>query len=103
MLGTVLYERKPVSVIRTESPLQALVWATVIAGTTQLLVTLLLFGTLQHNSPVEVLQFISSGLMGMPAFNGGLLTAALGVVLHFVLLFSLTWGLYLLYPLVSTA
>jgi hypothetical protein len=32
MLGTALYARKPISLIRTDNPLQTMVWATAIAG-----------------------------------------------------------------------
>ena len=35
--------------------------------------------------PVTVLQAIASGLLGSEAFRGGLATAALGAVLHFVI------------------
>ena len=36
-------------------------------------------------SPVRVLQFVASGLIGRQSFQGGLSTAALGLVLHFVI------------------
>jgi len=37
---------------------------------------------------VGVLQYIASGLIGHAAFSGGLLTAALGVAIHFFLAFA---------------
>ena len=36
----------------------------------------------------RVLQSVASGLLGAPAFNGGLATAALGLALHFFIAFS---------------
>jgi hypothetical protein len=39
-------------------------------------------------SVLGVLQYIASGLIGMSAFSGGLLTAALGVAIHFFLAFA---------------
>lgn len=39
-------------------------------------------------APVRILQSIASGLLGADAYNGGLGTAALGVVLHFVIAIS---------------
>ena len=36
-------------------------------------------------SPVRVLQFVASGLIGRQSFQGGLATAALGLALHFVI------------------
>jgi hypothetical protein len=35
--------------------------------------------------PVRVLKFIASGLLGPAAFQGGAMTAALGMALHFVI------------------
>jgi len=103
MLGTILYTRKPISLIKTDNPVQSLVWATAITGVAKLLVILLLFGTLLGNSPVQVLQFIGSGLMGSRAFTSGVVAIGVGIALHFALLFSLVWLLYILYPLVSAA
>jgi hypothetical protein len=37
---------------------------------------------------VRILQSVASGLLGSPAFKGGLSTAALGLVLHFCVAFS---------------
>jgi hypothetical protein len=42
---------------------------------------------LRGRSPMWVLQSISSGLLGGASFNGGLITAALGVALHFFIAF----------------
>jgi uncharacterized membrane protein YagU involved in acid resistance len=99
MLGTMLYTRKPVSLIRMDKPLQAMAWATIIAGTAKLLIMLLLFWTLQRNSPAEVLQFISSGFLGNQSFAAGFITIPVGIVLHYAIVFSLVWFLWVLYPL----
>ena len=40
-------------------------------------------------SPIIVLQFIASGLIGDPSFEGGILTALLGLVLHYFI--ALAW------------
>jgi uncharacterized membrane protein YagU involved in acid resistance len=36
--------------------------------------------------PMRILQSVASGLLGSPAYQGGAATAALGLVLHFVLM-----------------
>lgn len=38
-------------------------------------------------SPVRVFQFIASGLLGSASFSGGLATALLGVLIHFLIAF----------------
>ena len=39
-------------------------------------------------NPIQVLQYIASGLLGAPSFQGGLKTAALGAVLHYSIAFA---------------
>jgi hypothetical protein len=39
-------------------------------------------------TPIQILQSIASGLLGVEAFRGGLVTAALGLLLHFVIAFG---------------
>lgn len=48
------------------------------------------FGITLHLNPVQVLQFIASGALGKSAFDGGLATAFLGVVIHFALAAAFT-------------
>jgi len=39
----------------------------------------------RHITPVMVLQYIASGLMGGTLFDSGLVSAALGIVLHYLI------------------
>lgn len=48
----------------------------------------LVVATIQGRTPLRILQSISSGLLGKAAFEGGAATAALGVILHFVIAFG---------------
>jgi uncharacterized membrane protein YagU involved in acid resistance len=80
-----------------------------IAGTLDILCAITL-SRLYGNTPKELLQLIASGLLGRPAFSGGLASAALGICLHFLLSFSFAAAFYasskryrtlLLHPLIS--
>jgi hypothetical protein len=44
------------------------------------------FSALRGVAPTRILQSVASGLLGSPAYQGGAATAALGLVLHFVLM-----------------
>lgn len=44
------------------------------------------FSALRGVAPTRILQSVASGLLGSPAYQGGAATAALGFVLHFVLM-----------------
>lgn len=45
-------------------------------------------------SPVRVFQYIASGLLGRASFNGGLATAVLGILLHFLIAFTVAAVFY---------
>lgn len=49
----------------------------------------LIFFGLRGATPLGIFQYIASGLLGRAAFGGGLKTALLGVLLHFLIAFIL--------------
>lgn len=71
---------------RTMSPFKAILLAGLVAGVLDAIDGVVAFG-LKGFNPIQVLQYIASGLLGPLAFSGGLATAALGTVLHFVIAF----------------
>lgn len=73
-------ERKPIT------PAQALVLGGLAVGVLDLLDAVVFFGA-RGVGPVVILQSIASGVLGRTAFSGGAATAALGVLLHFVIAF----------------
>jgi len=61
---------------------RALVYAAVLAGALDATDGVVFFG-LHGLNPIQVLQYIASGLLGAQSFRGGLATAGLGVLVHF--------------------
>ena len=59
----------------------------VIAGVLDAVDGVVAFGLVLGMNPIQVLQYIASGVLGASAFTGGLTTAALGAVLHFLIAF----------------
>lgn len=49
-------------------------------------------------NPIEVLQYIASGIYGEDAFSGGLLMAGVGLILHFIVAFVFAAGFFIVYP-----
>lgn len=45
------------------------------------------FGLVNGQNPIQILQFIASGAIGVSAFGGGLTTAMLGMAFHFFIAF----------------
>ena len=63
-----------------------IVWGALVAGALDSVDAVIAFG-LKGMNPIQVLQYIASGLLGTNSFQGGLATAALGAALHFLIAF----------------
>jgi len=63
-------------------PFPAIVVGGLIVGIVDLIYAILVYSP---QKPILVPQTIASGLLGLKSYSGGALTAALGVVLHFVI------------------
>src|SRR5258708_10596529 len=72
--------------IRSLTVRQAIFWGGLVAGVLDAVDGVIAFGT-QGLNPIQVLQYIASGLLGKASFEGGLATAGLGTVLHFLIAF----------------
>lgn len=62
------------------------VWGGLVAGVLDAVDSVVAFG-LKGQNPIQVLQYVASGLLGTSAFHGGLATAGLGALLHFFISF----------------
>ncbi len=65
---------------------ETIVWGGLVAGVLDSIDAVIAFG-LNGMNPMQVLQYIASGLLGANSFKGGLGTAALGAALHFFIAF----------------
>src|SRR5258708_32598705 len=76
---------------------QAILYGTLVVGTLDAIDAIVFFGLRSGVRPVRIFQGIASGLLGRASFQGGLKTAALGLVLHY----SIAFGIVVTYFLVS--
>lgn len=60
-------------------------WGGLIAGTLDIVAACATAWWRGGTSPVRVLQFVASGVLGSLSFTGGAKTAALGLALHFLI------------------
>jgi hypothetical protein len=65
---------------------RAIVWGGLLAGVGDITFAFVVSG-LRGVGPLRVLQSVASGLLGRAAAEGGLATAALGALLHFLIAF----------------
>lgn len=86
------YVKKRPTVIRT------LTLSTLYSGLLDASAGALVYLIFKGLNPVEVLQYIASGIYGDAAFSGGLIMAAVGLILHFVVAFAFAAGFFIVYP-----
>ena len=65
---------------------RAALWGAAIAGTLDIVYAIVFFGR-RGVAPIRILQSVASGLLGAPAYRGGVPTALLGLALHFAIMF----------------
>ena len=77
--------------VKSETPapraFHTIVWGGLLAGTLDAVDGVAAFG-LKGMNPIQVLQYIASGLLGIASFEGGLKTAGLGAILHYFIAFA---------------
>ena len=76
----------PRSVATGRNAIKAIVWGGLVAGVLDATDGVVVYG-LQGLNPIQVLQYIASGVLGPSSFEGGLATAGLGTLLHFFIAF----------------
>ena len=72
---------------KNQNAMLAVLWAGLACGVLDITAALVVYGYLGLK-PVPLLQGIASGLLGPRAFQGGLATALLGLLCHFVIAFG---------------
>ncbi|MEW6737176.1 MAG: hypothetical protein AB1489_38180 [Acidobacteriota bacterium] len=68
---------------------RAILWGGLAVGVLDLAAATIRSATLGRK-PIGVMHSIASGLLGADAYTGGIATAALGVILHFLIAFIIT-------------
>jgi len=74
---------------------KAIVWAGLIAGAMDITAACIVYGFFGA-TPLRILQGIASGLLGPRTYEGGMASAALGMLCHFTIAFGAATVFYLL-------
>ncbi len=77
------------------SALRTVLLAGLAGATIDIVFAFLFFGWTIGISPLRVLQSVATGWYGRASFDGGLVTAAVGLVSHFFILIVAAWFYYL--------
>ena len=93
-MGNDMASTQAVAAFRKPRALDTIVWGGLAAGVFDSVDAIIAFGLLKGMNPIQILQFIASGLLGPDSFKGGLATAALGAGLHFFIAFVAAGAYY---------
>jgi uncharacterized membrane protein YagU involved in acid resistance len=75
-----------------------ILWSGLISGLLDATAGVVVYFLFKGMDPIQVLQYIASGVFGTAAFSGGLLMAVAGLILHFVIAFAFAAGFFFVYP-----
>jgi hypothetical protein len=81
--------------MKRSQPLRTILVAWLIAGILDITSAFVIAG-IKGTGSIRMLQGIASGLLGARSFEGGLLTAGLGLVIHFLIAFTAAALFYLI-------
>jgi hypothetical protein len=87
----------------TSHALPAILLAGLACGTLDITAAFIVYGNMFHIGPIRILHSVASGLLGRDAYSGGLPTAAVGFLCHYVIAFGAATVFFLLarsFPLV---
>ncbi len=84
--------------VSNSSASRSIVTAWLVAGSLDILTACLYFWMRTGKDPLRVLYFVASGLFGKTALTGGIVYAAAGLLLHYLIALSFTLFFFLIYP-----
>lgn len=82
------------AMVSQSGSLRGILWGGLLSGLGDLTFAFVYYG-LRGATPVRILHSVASGLLGAKSYDGGLATAALGLVLHFTVAFGAATVYYL--------
>jgi uncharacterized membrane protein YagU involved in acid resistance len=86
---------------KQQSALRTILWSGLVAGVLDALAGVVVYYIWFGFNPLQVLQFIASGIYGPSAINGGVFTIIAGLFFHFVIAYTVAIIYFYAYPKIS--
>ena len=83
---------------KTASPFKSILWSGLVAGILDSIAGIIVYYLYFGLDPLQVLQFIASGIYGPTAINGGFYMIIIGIFFHFLIAYTCAIIYFLLYP-----
>lgn len=85
-----------------KSAVATITTATILSGALDATAGVIVYWIFKGLNPLQVLQYIASGIFGPSVINGSFLYVLIGLVLHFAIAFAFTFAYYLAFPLIKS-
>jgi uncharacterized membrane protein YagU involved in acid resistance len=83
---------------KQKSALQTILWAGLIAGLLDATAGVVVYWIFKGLNPLQVLQYIASGVFGPSVINGSFIYVLIGLVFHFIIAYAFAISYYFAFP-----
>ncbi len=84
------------------SAVATIIKATIIAGVLDATAGVVVYWIFKGLNPLQVLQYIASGIFGPSVINSSFIYVVIGLLLHFIIAFAFTFAYYLAFPFIKS-
>lgn len=86
---------------KSSSPIKTILWSGLIAGILDSIAGVIVYYIYFDLNPLQVLQFIASGIYGPEAINGGIGMIVIGTLLHFLIAYVVAIIYFMAFPKIA--
>ena len=87
---------------KQQTLVQTILWSGLISGMLDATAGVVVYWIFKGLNPLQVLQYIASGVFGPQIINGSFIYVVIGLVLHFIIAFAFAIAYYLAYPFIKS-
>lgn len=81
---------------------KTILWATLVSGVLDAAAGVVVYWIFKGLNPLQVLQYIASGIFGPEVIGGSFIYVVVGLLLHFVIAFACAVIFYIAYPYIKS-
>jgi len=88
--------------LKQQTAVQTILWSGLISGVLDATAGVVVYWIFKGLNPLQVLQYIASGIFGLQVINGSFIYVVIGLVLHFIIAFTFAIAYYLAFPFIKS-
>jgi ABC-type transport system involved in multi-copper enzyme maturation permease subunit len=84
------------------STIKTIAWSTLVSGVLDATAGVVVYWIFKGLNPLQVLQYIASGIFGASVINGSFIYVIAGLLLHFIIAFAFAAAYFIAYPFIKS-